>query len=685
MRCLRAFAAFFEQSAGWRLFEERKFKPALEHFENEMQKAPDRRFREYARFHAANCCFVLGQYPRAKRYLIQANKWAGNSEDRPLRMACIFSLAALEVAQGNREKGLGVYEKFRTLYENRLQPYDKAMLYLNLALTHIQLKHLDLAKDMLEDAAEVIDPLGEAHLDTFLAYYRGMLHNRSGNSAAAIDDLQEAIALAETGDDLYDQTRCYWQLGNQHLRQEQWEHALKALKKAIRIAKRAGFQVESAKCLNDFAWAHFRKGQLAEAKSFAEEAILVGREAGLDTANFLDTLEQINAHINDFYEEERLIAELERESTREFELVGYSDRMVQVTEAIKTFAPCADPVLIYGETGTGKELVSRAVHLASLRAERVFQKRNCAAIPENLIESELFGHVKGAFTGATTDRKGIFEEADGGTLFLDEIGEMPISLQSKLLRVLEYGEFYRVGSTELIRVDVRIIAATNKNLAEEVGKGNFREDLYFRLNTIRLDLPSLRERPEDVGLLVNHFLFALNEEFDKYYKVLTADALTLLEQYPFPGNVRELKNIVRAAYLTSKGRQITPQDLQRFFQPIPAAASAVVTQQPAGQLAEPVAPAPMPAVTEEPAPAASSKALVGEADESRVVPFAGSELMDKICLKEYMLAAEKRYLLSVLRQCDSVNKACSVLKISRPTFYQKLKVHGISLSNKRLV
>jgi DNA-binding NtrC family response regulator len=681
MKCLHTFKDFFTHSSGYKLFVERRFVPALEHFEAEMQKAKDRRVREYARFYAAKCCYVMGQYPRVKRYLIQANSWAGKNDERPLRMACVFTLATLEVAMGNHEKGLSVFEKFRSLYGDRLEIYDHCMLLLNLALTHIRMGNVEKAELMMRDSEVICKRANDLHLDTYFHYYMGLLANRRGNFSEAYDHLDRATELSEEGKDLYDQTRCYWQLGNLWLRQERYDQALKTLKKGIRIAKRAGFKVEAAKCLNDFAWAYFKKGKMTEAKSYAEEAILTGREAGVDTSNFLDTLEQINAHINDFYEEEKLIAELERESASEMEIVGYSDQMVKLTEAIKIFAPCVDPVLIIGATGTGKELVARAVFRTSDRSEKVFIKRNCAAIPENLIESELFGHVKGAFTGATSDRKGIFEDADRGTLFLDEIGEMPLSLQSKLLRVLECGEFYRVGSTELIKVDVRIIAATNKNLALEVSKNNFREDLFYRLNTVHLEIPHLKNRKEDVSVLVNHFLYILNDEYDKYYKVISEDALAALENYHYPGNVRELKNIVRAAYLISKGRQITASDMSRFFQPklkkdtVESAQSIVAD---AG--AQPAVPA------KQIAPVDSSAQLVSEQDgNSLVVPFTGNDLVNKVSLKEYVLEAEKKYLISVLRHCDSVNKACSVLKISRPTFYQKLKVHEISLSNKRLV
>jgi transcriptional regulator with GAF, ATPase, and Fis domain len=677
MKCLESFREFYDGSAGFRLFSERKFKLALEVLEAEIQRDADRRMREYARFYAAQCHFVLGNYPASRRYLLQTNKWAGRAEERPMRMACVFNLAVVEVACGNREKGLGIYDKFRTLYESRLLPYDRCMLLLNLGLTHTQLKQYPQAEACIAQARLLADELEDAHLQTYAQYYTGILASRMGDMNRSREFSELAVATAETSGCSYDICRSHWQLGNQHLRAGKYELALKSLKKSIRIAKQAGYQVETAKCLNDFAWAYFKTGKLAEAKSYAEEAIITGRDAGMDadSARFLDTLEQISAHINDFYEEEKLIAELERESAREFEIIGYSEAISLVTQAIRTFGPCNDPVLILGETGTGKELVTRALFDASPRHKAAFFKRNCAAIPENLIESELFGHVKGAFTGATNDRKGIFEQADGGVLFLDEIGEMPMNLQSKLLRVLEYGEFYRLGSTDLVRVDVRIFCATNKDLAEEVRAGRFREDLYYRLNTIRIDLPPLRDRREDIAVLVNHFLFGLNEEYDKYYKVLTADAIQVLEGYHFAGNIRELKNIIRAAYLTSKGRQITADDVQRYFQKPSrrqVAAPAAVSAPPVLELE---------LDDEEELPTAR----VAARDEKNVVPFENRELVDQTSLKEHVLSAERDYLLKILKQCDSVNKACSVLKISRPTFYQKLKSHGISLSNKRLV
>jgi two-component system nitrogen regulation response regulator NtrX len=200
--------------------------------------------------------------------------------------------------------------------------------------------------------------------------------------------------------------------------------------------------------------------------------------------------------------------------------------------------------LIRGESGTGKELIARAIHQASLRREKPFVEVNCAAIPDELIESELFGHEKGAFTGALTTRRGKFELADGGTIFLDEVGDMSLRTQAKVLRVLQEQVFERVGGTEAIRVDVRVIAASNKDLEEETRGGRFREDLYYRLNVIPMEVPPLRERREDIPLLARHFLKGFCAEYGKREKSLAVDAMELFLHHPWPGNVRELKNVI---------------------------------------------------------------------------------------------------------------------------------------------
>jgi two-component system NtrC family response regulator len=217
--------------------------------------------------------------------------------------------------------------------------------------------------------------------------------------------------------------------------------------------------------------------------------------------------------------------------------------------------------LILGESGTGKELIARAIHYSSPRADRPLVKVNCAALPENLLESELFGHEKGAFTGAVTRRVGRFEQADQGTIFLDEIGDLSPSLQSKLLRVLQEKEFERVGSGQTLKVDVRVVAATNRNLEEAIQKGTFREDLYYRLNVVTVFLPPLRERKEDIPPLIDHFLRKYSRENQKSMVSLSKEARDLLLNYNYPGNIRELENIVERAVVLSRGDTIMTQDL----------------------------------------------------------------------------------------------------------------------------
>ncbi len=234
-------------------------------------------------------------------------------------------------------------------------------------------------------------------------------------------------------------------------------------------------------------------------------------------------------------------------------IVGRSAAMQEVFEKIKMVAPTRASVLIYGESGTGKELVANAIHQNSPRRNKPFIKVNCGALPLTLLESELFGHEKGAFTGAVATRRGRFELANGGTLFLDEISETAPEFQVKLLRVLQEGEFERVGGTQTIKVDVRILAATNKRLDQLVKEGKFREDLYYRLKVVEIDLPPLRERPEDIPLLIEHFL----EEFSRYYgkpkpKVHPA-VITALQNYHWPGNVRQLRNVLEGAFVMSSG------------------------------------------------------------------------------------------------------------------------------------
>ena len=248
-------------------------------------------------------------------------------------------------------------------------------------------------------------------------------------------------------------------------------------------------------------------------------------------------------------------------------LLGDSPPMRQLKDQVALAASANAPVLVMGERGTGKELVARAVHLGSKRADGAYEKLNCAAVPAELIESELFGHEAGAFTGATKQRRGKFERASGGTLFLDEVGDMPSPMQAKLLRVLQEGEIERVGGSETLKIDVRVVAATNKPLQKEIEEGRFRADLYDRLNVVPLRVPPLRERAEDVPLLAAHFLRQACINNDRRGKSLSDGAMELLRRYEYPGNVRELRNLIERIVILTPADQIT-QSEARVLLPI---------------------------------------------------------------------------------------------------------------------
>jgi two-component system response regulator AtoC len=259
------------------------------------------------------------------------------------------------------------------------------------------------------------------------------------------------------------------------------------------------------------------------------------------------------------------------------DLVARSRQMLDLFRTVRKIAEFKTTVLIGGESGTGKELIARAIHRLSPRVEAPFIAVNCGAIPDTLLESELFGHRKGAFTDASRDRKGLFEEASGGTLFLDEIGELPMALQVKLLRVLQEGEIRRLGDSQDIKVDVRVVAATARDLSAEVGRGAFREDLFYRLNVFALHLPALRERREDIPLLVEHFLARMNARMGLAVMGTSAEAMRLLVEHDWPGNVRELENSIERAIVLCEGPQIEidslPEQLRRINPPVAAAPS----------------------------------------------------------------------------------------------------------------
>lgn len=257
-------------------------------------------------------------------------------------------------------------------------------------------------------------------------------------------------------------------------------------------------------------------------------------------------------------ENRRLTSEIKRltglleEKFRFSNIIARSDKMMQILEKVSRIAKTDGTIYIHGESGTGKELIAKAVHLASTRKEKPFVVINCAAIPESLLESELFGHERGAFTGAVRDSRGLFSQAHEGTIFLDEIGDMPLSIQAKLLRVLQERQFYPIGSERPIEVDIRVIVATNKNLEDEVKKGLFREDLFYRIHVIPICLPPLRERKEDIPILAEHYLKLFGEQMQKAVKGFSSRAMQKLMSYDWPGNVRELRNAVEYAVAMSQ-------------------------------------------------------------------------------------------------------------------------------------
>jgi len=265
----------------------------------------------------------------------------------------------------------------------------------------------------------------------------------------------------------------------------------------------------------------------------------------------------------DMEQENRILHQQVNEKFGMEHIIGRSAAMQEVFDTVQQVAPSRATVLIEGESGTGKELVARAIHQLSPRVHGPMVSVHCAALSETLLESELFGHEKGAFTGAAERRQGRFELADGGTLFLDEVGEISSSLQVKILRVLEERSFERVGGHEQVDVDVRLVAATNRNLKQMVADGTFREDLYFRLNVVKVELPALRDRHGDVGLLLGHYAEVFADENGKSFSGFTSDALDVLSGYDWPGNVRELRNVIERMVVLSRGGKLTVRDLPR--------------------------------------------------------------------------------------------------------------------------
>jgi len=321
---------------------------------------------------------------------------------------------------------------------------------------------------------------------------------------------------------------------------------------------------------------------------------------------------------------------------RERGMTGSSPAMVKLQEQILLVAPTNASVLITGENGTGKELVARSIHFHSQRKDRPFVEINCAAIPEELIESELFGHEKGAFTGAVAQKKGKFDQADGGTLFLDEIGDMSLKTQAKILRILQERKFERVGGNRTIEVDVRIIAATNKVLEDEIRAGSFREDLFYRLNVVPFTVPPLRERREDIPILVEHFLdlYSLREGNER--KTITPEAMEALKGGAWPGNVRELKNVVERLVIMTPGATIT-----------------------AAHIPDSV----------------GSGAAVREAGAGRM-----ESLMERDTLREARDEFEKEFILRKLEEFNwNISKTAEAIELERSNLHRKIKSYGIDV------
>jgi DNA-binding NtrC family response regulator len=343
-------------------------------------------------------------------------------------------------------------------------------------------------------------------------------------------------------------------------------------------------------------------------------------------------LDQVRLVVRRAVEQKRLADEnrwlrQEVEHYHRFEqIVGKSACMQELFRAIEKAAPTSSTVLISGETGTGKDLVARALHQRSARAKGPLVPISCGAIPESLLESELFGHVKGAFTGAHADREGVFEAAEGGTLFLDEIGDLPMPMQVKLLRALQEREIQRLGESRARKVDVRLVAATHKDLRQEMQQGRFREDLYYRLDVISMVVPPLRQRREDIPLLAEHFLRKYNAEMGKNLRGASPETLALLMRYDWPGNVRELQNAIERAAILQEGPHIQPEDFP-----------------------------------------------LGRAGQTPPAGEAGGEL---VSLEEM----ERRHILWVLRQTDNhQSRAAQILGIGRRTLYRKVREYGLDL------
>ena len=357
------------------------------------------------------------------------------------------------------------------------------------------------------------------------------------------------------------------------------------------------------------------------------------------------SLENVTLRVKHALEQHRLEQENRTLRTKvegKFELVGRAPVMDQLRQLIQTAGPTNSRVLISGENGTGKELVARAIHQHSARASRPFVAVNCAAIPETLIESELFGHEKGAFSGATSMKRGQFEQADGGTLFLDEIGDMSLNTQAKVLRALQEQQFTRVGGTKLIKVDVRVLAASNKDLLKEIEKGVFREDLFYRLNVVPIIVPPLRERREDVPLLIKHFLHVHADEQGLKMKQISPEAMDVFMHYEWPGNIRELRNLIERLMIMVPGPVIDATHASLALQVRPNLSAA----------------------------------------QTAVPPPAGQQLANKSydSLRDARNAFEKEYISRKLREHHwNISRTAEDLQIERSHLHRKIKLLDVEM------
>lgn len=407
-----------------------------------------------------------------------------------------------------------------------------------------------------------------------------------------------------------------------------------------------------------------------ENKKKAETLLMHGADSYLIKPVSTQLLEQTTRRAIERADEHRRFKAME-ETVFE-DLLGDTPAMKRILKTIRKVAPSNSTLLITGESGTGKEFFANIIHRLSKRASKKMVAINCGAIPENLVEAELFGIKKGAFTGASADKKGLVEEAGGGTLFLDELGELPLSVQVKLLRFLENREFRRVGDTELKRVDVRIIAATNKNLIEQVQLKEFREDLYYRLNTFQLHLPPLRERGDTLPHLIKYFALKFAKQEEKNIHNITQDAQQLLSDYSYPGNIRELSNIIEHAVVLSEKGIIEHQDLPNFLNDPSSSLKALNPS----YLENQESPAPLSSHIQN----SSFDNLTNQS--SSLLPLVPSKVHknDLKSLSEY----EREHIIEALKLCNNnQSEVARRLGVSRSTLWRKIGEHKIELEFKK--